>query len=125
MPTSLNPDRRLRLALRLLLEGRHQGRENAATWREVQDELEAQGLHVANVRRLQEAAAYLRRVDKVVIGGTSKAGVFVIADDVDRRFALGERVKRLHSEAEEIRYLDRALYEQLIDVLPGTTEAAP
>ncbi len=78
---------------------------------------------VSNVRRLQEAASELRRVDKEPIGATSHGGVFYVADEVDRKLAAAERVKRIRSEAAELAAFDRALYEQIAGVLPGMDAA--
>jgi hypothetical protein len=78
---------RLALALRVLLEGRHRGRANGATWEQLRDELIAEEHEVGNVRRLQECAQHLRRVDKVPIGATSQAGVFLIVDAEDKKIA--------------------------------------
>lgn len=111
-------DPALRLALSLLLHARHFGRESAATWEQLRAELAAEGLSVKHVRRLQEAASVLRRVDKAPIGATSHGGVYWVADDVDRKLAASERVKRIRSEAEELAAFDRALYEQIAGVLP-------
>lgn len=111
-------DSGLKLALRLLVEGRHRGHENGATWEMLAAELEAEGRKVSNVRRLQEAASQLRRVDKVPIAATSFAGVFLVVDDVDRKLAASERVKRLRSEAAELAAFDRALAEQILGALP-------
>ncbi len=107
------PDRRLRLALRLLIESRHVGREHAATWETLREELEAEGLFVKAVRRLQEAASYLRRVDKVAIGADSMAGVYLVIDDDERKRTAGERVKRIRAEVEELAAFDRAMYERI------------
>jgi hypothetical protein len=70
------------------------------------------------VRRLREAASELRRVDKVAVGGLSGVGVFIIADDTDRKLVAAERLKRLRAEVEELEALDRALYERIAGVLP-------
>jgi hypothetical protein len=116
-------DPRLALALRVLLEGRHRGRANGATWEHLRDELVAEGHEVGVVRRLQEAASHLRRIDKVAIGATSKSGVFLIVDAADQRLAVSERLKRLRAEADEIAALDVSLHERiaafLTHVLPG------
>lgn len=109
---------RLKLALRLLLEAHHEGRENSATWEQLQAELAERGLVVGVVRRLQEAAAELRRKDKLAIGGDSQAGIYIIRTEQERRLTLAERVKRLRAEAKEIEVLDRALYERIAGVLP-------
>jgi hypothetical protein len=109
---------RLKLALRLLLEAHHEGRENSATWEQLQRELAERGLEVRVVRRLQEAAKELRHVDKVAIGGDSEAGIYIIRTDFERRLTLAERVKRLRAEAKEIEVLDRALYDRIAGVLP-------
>lgn len=111
-------DGRLKLALRLLLEARHTGRENAGTWEQLAQELEAEGVRVSNVRRLQEAASHLRRFDKVAIGSTSQSGVYVVADDTDRKLSAAERLKRIRAEVAELAAFDRALAEQLQAALP-------
>jgi hypothetical protein len=108
---------RLALALRVLLEGRHRGRANGATWEHLRDELVAEGQEVGVVRRLQEAASHLRRVEKVAIGATSQAGVFLIVDAEDKKLAVGERLKRLRAEADEIAALDVSLYERIAGFL--------
>jgi hypothetical protein len=108
---------RLALALRVLLEGRHRGRANGATWEQLRDELVAEEHEVGNVRRLQECAQHLRRVDKVPIGATSQAGVFLIVDAEDKKLAVGERLKRLRAEADEIAALDVSLYERIAGFL--------
>jgi hypothetical protein len=114
-------DPRLALALRVLLEGRHRGRANGATWEQLRDELVADGLEVGVVRRLQEAASHLRRVgtggSKVPIGATSQAGVYLIVDADDKKLALSERLKRLRAEAEEVAALDVALADEIIGFL--------
>jgi hypothetical protein len=110
-------DPRLALALRVLLEGRHRGRANGATWEHLRDELVAEGQEVGVVRRLQEAASHLRRVEKVAIGATSQAGVFLIVDAEDKKLAVGERLKRLRAEADEIAALDVSLYERIAGFL--------
>jgi len=120
----VRPDASLCLALRLLVEARHRGHANGATWEEIARELEAEGVRVTNVRRIQEVASHLRRVDKVPIAATSLAGVFLVVDDADRKLAASERVKRIRSEAAELAAFDRALYEQLIDLLPAV-ESSP
>lgn len=111
-------DRGLALALRLLVEARHRGHANGATWEELAQELEAEGRTVTHVRRLQEAASHLRRVDKVPIAATSVSGVFLVVDEADRRLAAAERVKRLRTEAAELAAFDRALAEQIQAALP-------
>jgi hypothetical protein len=118
------PDKRLRDALRRLLEARHVGRENAATWERLAAELEADGVHVTNVRRLQECAAYLRRVERVAIGGTSQAGIWIVGEDSERKLIASERWKRIRAEIDELGAFDRALYERIALALPSTEEAA-
>jgi hypothetical protein len=114
-------DPRLALALRVLLEGRHRGRANGATWEHLRDELVAEGHEVGVVRRLQEAASHLRRVgtngSKVRVGATSAAGVYVIVDAEDQKLAVSERLKRLRAEADEIAALDVALAAEIIGFL--------
>ena len=118
------PEPRLCLALRLLVEARHRGREHGATWEQLRAELAAEGLEVGNVRRLQEAAAYLRRAEKVAIVGDSVSGVYLVADEFDRRVACAERVKRIRALAKDLEALDRALYERIAGVLPLEDRAA-
>lgn len=115
-------DQRLALCLRLLLEARHEGLEQTATWETLRAELEAEGLRVNHVRRLQEAAAYLRRVEKVAVGGVSGLGICIVKSERDRRLVAGERVKRIRAEVEELAAFDRALYEQIADALPAVGE---
>lgn len=117
-PTIRPVDPRLKLAMRLLCEARHYGREQAATWEQLAQELELEGVHVSNVRRLREAASELRRIDKVAIGGVSGFGVFVARDDTDRKLIASERLKRLRAEAEELEAFDLALYLRIAGVLP-------
>jgi hypothetical protein len=111
-------EERVKAALRRVVEGRHVGRDHAATWEQLVDELAAEGVEVNHVRRLQEAASDLRRVDKVAIVGLSGVGVFLVADDQDRKLAASERVKRLRAEVQELEALDRALYERIAGALP-------
>jgi hypothetical protein len=72
---------------------------------------------VTIVRRLQEAASYLRRVEKLAVGGTSRDGIYIVMDEADRRFQAAERWKRIRAEFEEIAALDRALYERIAPLL--------
>lgn len=118
-PVRVRPvEERVKAALRRVVEGRHVGRDHAATWEQLVDELAAEGVEVNHVRRLQEAASDLRRVDKVAIVGLSGVGVFLVADDQDRKLAASERVKRLRAEVQELEALDRALYERIAGALP-------
>jgi hypothetical protein len=104
-------------ALRRVLVARHVGRECAATWEHLLGEVRAEGVKVGNVRRLQQAAKILRRVEKLAVGGNSQDGIYIIVDDKDRRFTVGERLKRVRDEFIEIEALDRALYERLAPLL--------
>jgi len=104
-------------ALRRVLLASHVGRESAATWERLLGEVRAEGQSVGNVRRLQEAAKHLRRVEKLAVGGNSQDGIYIIVDDKDRRFTVGERLKRVRDEVLEIEALARALYERLAPLL--------
>lgn len=110
--------RRLAPALQELLERRHVGRVHAATWDQLRDELLAEGVSVGAVRRLQEAASFLRRVKKVAVGGDSQAGIYIVRDDVERKRIAAERVKRIRAEVAELEAFDRALYERIARALP-------
>jgi hypothetical protein len=74
-------EERVKLALELCLRARHLGIENAATWEELRQELNAEGagkdgtLFVAHVRRLQEAQDSLLDEGKPAVG-LSSVGVF-------------------------------------------------
>ncbi len=103
----LNP--RLVLAFRLLLEVHHTGRENAATWERLREELAARGLEVTCV---------------VAVGGDSEAGVYVVGDDSERRLIAAERVKRIRAEVEELEAFDRAMYERIAGALPLAEDQA-
>lgn len=104
-------------SLRRVLLERHVGRESAATWEQLMAELAREGLAPGNVRRLQEAASHLRRVEKLAVGGTSQAGIYVVVDDTERRLVASERWKRIRAEFEELAAFDRALYERIAPLL--------
>lgn len=124
-PTGRPVNPGLARSLRRLLLDRHVGRESAATWEQLLAELAATGLDVGHVRRLQEAASYLRRVEKLAVGATSQSGVYVVMDDSDRRLAAAERIKRIRAEVEELAAFDRALYERVAPLLLAVDEGRP
>jgi hypothetical protein len=109
--------RGLCLTLRRILLERHVGRESAATWEQLLGEVSREGIEVKVVRRLQEAASHLRRVEKLPVGGTSQSGIYIVMDEKDRRFIAAERVKRIRAEVEELAAFDRALYERVAPLL--------
>lgn len=86
---------RLKVALRLLLEARHVGLEEAATWEQLRDELVAEGLPRTVVRRLQEAAEELLD-EGVAVVGLSSAGVCIArtAEEVERSLRESEKRAR-------------------------------
>ncbi len=88
-------EERLKLALRLLLEGRHVGLEQAATWEALRDELVAEGLPMTVTRRLQEAAEQLLD-EGVPVVGLSSSGVCLArtADEVERSLRESEKRAR-------------------------------
>jgi hypothetical protein len=104
-------------ALRRILLDRHVGRESAATWEQLLGEVSREGIEVKVVRRLQEAASHLRRVEKLAVGGTSQSGIYVVVDESERRMVAAERVKRIRAEVEELAAFDRALYERVAPLL--------
>jgi hypothetical protein len=112
-------------ALRRVLYRAHVGRESGATWEQLLGEVSREGVEVTIVRRLQEAASYLRRVEKVPVGGTSRDGIYIVVDDADRRLQVAERVKRIRAEAEEIAALDRSLYERIAPLLMAVDRRDP
>jgi hypothetical protein len=101
-------DPRLRLALPLLLHARHEGAEHAATWEQLRDELQAEGLQVKAVRRLQECAEQLLEDEGLPIVGLSETGIFwaVTAGEVER--ALRQAEKRARKTLRRRRLLRRA-----------------
>jgi len=93
-------DLRVKLALRFLLSSRHRGMENAATWEEMLEQLNADGraageggLYVARVRRLQEAAEELL-AEENPIASLSSRGVFWAVRPEELEASFRERDKR-------------------------------
>ena len=106
------PDPGLVEAFGHLLSLRHVGRDEAATWEVLRAELDHFGYSVPAVRRLQEAAAELRRQKRPVVG-VSGWGVFWArtVDEMDE--AIGERRRRALSSLAELSVLKRIKAEML------------
>lgn len=106
------------LALRLLLEARHVGREHAATWEELRQELNAEGagveggLRVTQVRRLQEAKDVLLDAGVPVVA-LSDSGVFIARTAAEVALALAETEKRARRQLTHRKRLRRAFRELL------------
>lgn len=110
-PAERPVDPALRLALALLLHARHQGRERAATWAGLAEELEAEGMHVTNVRRLQEAARSLLEEDGAPIVGLSSDGVWWAETAEEIEEALRECESRARMALRRRRLLRRVWLE--------------
>lgn len=100
-------EERLKVALRLLLEARHVGVGEAASWETLRDELVAEGLPRTVVRRLQEAAEQLLDEGVPVIG-LSSAGVCVARTADEVAAALAETERRARRTLTRRRRLRRA-----------------
>lgn len=106
-------DEALRTALALLLHVRHFGRENAATWEALRDELVAEGMPRVVIRRLQEAAELLLEEEGAPIVGLSSDGVWWAASADEIEQALRECEKRARKTLRRRRLLRTAWKELL------------
>ena len=116
-------DARLKAALLLVVSGRHCGRDRAATWEALREELVAEGVEVGVVRRCQEAAEELLGEGHPVVG-LSSAGVFYAVEADELEAALKESEQRARRTLRRRRLLRRALLRMLGQVDIGERGAA-
>jgi hypothetical protein len=121
-------DGRLKLALELCLAARHVGIENAATWEELRQEINAAAagqegaLFVGHVRRLQEAQDALLDEGKPAVG-LSSVGIFWARTPAEVELSLAENDRAAKKRLTRRKRL-RRVYRELLgqEPLPSVEE---